>query len=65
VKFWSKARDAGLGLITDGEAPTSTVTAEESRAFLAGEETSAPAMPSPVASAAAPISEQALEDMIE
>jgi hypothetical protein len=64
AKFWSKARDEGLGLITDGEAPTSSVTAEESRAFLAGEEATLPP-PSAPAAAAAPLSEQALEDMIE
>merc|ERR1712048_515855 len=60
AKFWLKVRDVGLGLVTEGEAPTSTVTAEESRAFLAGEES----MPPPAApSVAAPLSEQALEDM--
>jgi ATP-dependent DNA helicase 2 subunit 2 len=63
AKFWCRARDVGLGLITDGEAATSTVTAEESRAFLAGDSTAPPPL-TPV-EAAAPLSEQALEAMLE
>merc|ERR1719201_2961902 len=64
AKFWEKARENALGLITDEEAPTSTVTAEESRAFLAGLTPSLTPPPAPVA-ATAPLSDQALEDMIE
>mmetsp|Transcript_58071 Transcript_58071/g.92274 ORF Transcript_58071/g.92274 Transcript_58071/m.92274 type:complete len:735 (+) Transcript_58071:47-2251(+) len=63
ANFWLKARDVGLGLITDREAPTSTVTAEESRAFLAGE--SSHAVPLVPEVTAAPLSEQALEAMLE
>lgn len=37
ARFWEQARRSGLGLITDAEVSTSTVTVEEARAFLAGD----------------------------
>lgn len=42
ARFWEKARNLGLGLITDVEVPTSSVSAEDARAFLAGIEFCSP-----------------------
>ena len=64
MRFWAKARDAMLGLITDEEAPGSTVTQMEARAFLRGEDLSVPP-PSDRVTSAAPVTERDLEDMIE
>jgi len=59
-----RARDSAIGLITDNEVPTSTVSAEEARAFLAGEDTCqstrAGTAPAPAAVAS---TEKDLEDM--
>mmetsp|Transcript_88521 Transcript_88521/g.162265 ORF Transcript_88521/g.162265 Transcript_88521/m.162265 type:complete len:736 (+) Transcript_88521:1-2208(+) len=60
--LWAKAREASLGLITDVEVATSTVTVEESNAFLAGKDAPAPLV---MQEMAAPLSERDLEDMIE
>jgi len=70
ARFWEKARDAMLGLITDAEVPTSTVTAEEARAFLAGEDYSSAQVSGTGGATAAdasapPLFEQDLEDMLE
>jgi len=68
--FWETARGAKLGLITDAEVPTSTVSTEEARAFLAGEDLAAPAAPAPPGSAMAarpaapPLSDKELEDTV-
>lgn len=62
-QFWLKARAANLGLITDAEVPTSTICAEEARAFLAGED-SRSAQPASVEPRVA-LSEHDLEAMIE
>eukprot|EP00913_Durusdinium_trenchii_P026061 g24448.t1 len=52
--LWERAaQDKGLGLITDAEVVTSTVTAEEAQAFLEGRELSGPTASSS-ASATAP-----------
>jgi len=66
-RFWTRARDASLGLITDAEVPTSTVTADEARAFLLGESLAPLAAPSSSAgaSAAAVMSERELEAMLD
>lgn len=76
VAFWSLARGAKLGLITDDEVASSTVSACEARAFLAGEEYAVPFSGSaatgsagPSSSAPAPgvaiLSDQDLEAMLE
>eukprot|EP00746_Dinoflagellata_sp_MGD_P030640 gnl/MRDRNA2_/MRDRNA2_172734_c0_seq1.p1 gnl/MRDRNA2_/MRDRNA2_172734_c0~~gnl/MRDRNA2_/MRDRNA2_172734_c0_seq1.p1 ORF type:complete len:339 (-),score=82.23 gnl/MRDRNA2_/MRDRNA2_172734_c0_seq1:16-972(-) len=36
--LWAKAKERGLGLVSDVEVPSSSISAEEARAFLAGEE---------------------------
>lgn len=67
ARFWKSAQEAKLGLITDAEVTTSTVTKEEARAFLAGE-TLTPNQPlgsSAGAGGANALSERDLEDMIE
>jgi len=65
-RLWKKAREAPIGLITDVEVPTSTVTAEEARAFLAGEEAHYSSRSSASAhGVAAPLSDKDLEDLIE
>jgi len=73
IHFWKRASEASVGLITDGEVPTSTVSIEEARAFLRGE----PFFPPSSASAAhkpdgssgthggPPLTEQDLEAMID
>nr|QDO16475.1 ATP-dependent DNA helicase 2 subunit KU80 [Crypthecodinium cohnii] len=73
MNFWKRASEASVGLITDGEVPTSTVSVEEARAFLRGE----PYFPPSSASAAhrpegssgtpggPPLTEQDLEAMID
>ncbi|CAJ1415465.1 unnamed protein product [Effrenium voratum] len=72
--LWERAsQDAGLGLITDAEVVTSTVTAAEAKAFLAGLDMSAAsagatATAANSASAGVPptaLSEKELEAMIE
>ncbi|CAE8742654.1 unnamed protein product [Polarella glacialis] len=71
AKLWEKAsKDGALGLITDAEVVTSTVSSAEARAFLAGEDIpgSAHASSYPLATegaAGAGLSEKDLEDMIE
>lgn len=66
MEFWDKARASGFGLITDAEVSTSSVSAEEARAFLAGEAflVGASSSAAPAPSAAGP-SEQELEAMLE
>lgn len=67
--FWTRVKGAAIGLISDAEAPTSTVTAEDARAFISGESL----FPSPTASraresgleAAAHLTEQDLEAMLD
>jgi hypothetical protein len=67
AKFWEKARDAKLGLVTDAEVPTSTVTVDEARAFLEGREYISPTAPviGSAPPATAGTSDKDLEDMIE
>mmetsp|Transcript_64553 Transcript_64553/g.209566 ORF Transcript_64553/g.209566 Transcript_64553/m.209566 type:complete len:752 (+) Transcript_64553:2-2257(+) len=74
-RFWARARESGLGLITDSEVPTSTVTSEEASAFLRGEAywpSSATASSAKAAhastaavAAAAALTEQDLEAMMD
>lgn len=70
-RFWQRAREAHLGLITDAEVPTSTVTAEEAAAFLRGEtyvpHSASSSVPKPAAAsaAAAALTEQDLEAMMD
>jgi len=66
AQLWEQVRNAALGLITDRELATSTVTAEEARAFLAGE-TFVAAAGLTSGSSAAPVAlcEADLEAMIE
>jgi len=62
-RLWEKARDLQLGLITDSEVPTSTVTAEEARLFLSGAEVQT--APQPCSDRARLLSDRDLEDLIE
>nr|QDO16379.1 ATP-dependent DNA helicase 2 subunit KU80 [Lingulodinium polyedra] len=64
AQFWERAREASLGLVTDAEVATSTVSTEEARAFLANEVYVSPQKAS-APPAAATLSEMDLEAMIE
>jgi len=66
AQLWERAREAALGLITDRELATSTVTTEEARAFLAGETfVAAAGLTSGSSAAPAALCEADLEAMIE
>eukprot|EP00933_Yihiella_yeosuensis_P039362 TRINITY_DN33335_c0_g1_i1.p1 TRINITY_DN33335_c0_g1~~TRINITY_DN33335_c0_g1_i1.p1 ORF type:complete len:761 (-),score=189.73 TRINITY_DN33335_c0_g1_i1:56-2338(-) len=77
AQVWQKiAQDKGLGLITDSEVVTSTVSSEEARAFLAGEDIASAGASASSAHASGRdsgvpegsgvhLSEKELEDMIE
>eukprot|EP00927_Polykrikos_kofoidii_P059816 TRINITY_DN54939_c0_g1_i1.p1 TRINITY_DN54939_c0_g1~~TRINITY_DN54939_c0_g1_i1.p1 ORF type:complete len:819 (+),score=165.88 TRINITY_DN54939_c0_g1_i1:199-2457(+) len=64
-QLWRRARETHLGLITDLEVPTSTVSPEEARAFLAGEESCSARPLSSSGAGAAHLTDKDLEDMIE
>jgi len=65
AQLWERVREAALGLITDRELAISTVTAEEARAFLAGETFVAAGLTSSSSAAPAVLNEADLEAMIE
>jgi len=70
ARFWERARESAIGLITDAEAVTSSVNADEAKAFLRGEVYVSPhdgTAGGSAAAAAAPaqLSERDLEAMIE
>eukprot|EP00929_Paragymnodinium_shiwhaense_P046055 TRINITY_DN23476_c0_g1_i1.p1 TRINITY_DN23476_c0_g1~~TRINITY_DN23476_c0_g1_i1.p1 ORF type:complete len:768 (-),score=158.33 TRINITY_DN23476_c0_g1_i1:236-2455(-) len=64
-KLWQRARESHIGLITDSETPTSTVSIDEARAFLAGEDTCSTTKAGTVPSAAVASTAKDLEDMLE